>query len=162
MALLSTTHPGGGGSIPASIAALSKGEFYAMFLTTNKRAAAFALSLALLVSAAVLLISQPLAGQAKAPRGPLRVDPPRISTDKTVKYDYDIVYVRAPRFVKGKDGKDHQAQVWPDAGTPHSLKASTDLMLLHPDGSEEMLVAGGQGAIADPYVSVDANWVSST
>jgi hypothetical protein len=28
-------------------------------------------------------------------------------------------------------------------------------MLLHPDGSEEVLVAGGKGAIADPYVSFD-------
>src|SRR5947207_378428 len=32
-------------------------------------------------------------------------------------------------------------------------------MLLHPDGSEEMLVEGGKGAIADPYVSFDAQWV---
>ncbi|MSQ94208.1 MAG: hypothetical protein EXR98_06590 [Gemmataceae bacterium] len=106
-----------------------------------------------------LYACQPLAGQDKPPQRKLRVDPPPIAADKAVKYDYDIVYVRAPRVVKGKDGKDVQAQVWPDAGTPHALRASTDLMVLHPDGSEEMLVEGGQGAIADPYVSFDAKWV---
>ena len=49
--------------------------------------------------------------------------------------------------------------VWPDAGEPTNLRASTDLMLLHPDGSEEVLVAGGKGAIADPFVSFDGEWV---
>src|SRR5262249_40163851 len=93
-----------------------------------------------------------------APR-PLRVDPPPIASDRTVKYDYDIVYVRAPRFVKGSDGKEHQAQVWPNAAEPTNLRAATDLMLLHPDGKEEVLVEGGKGAVADPYVSFDAQWV---
>src|SRR5262249_17783011 len=79
--------------------------------------------------------------------------------DKAVHYDYDIVYVRAPRFVQGSDGKDRQAQVWPNAGEPTNLRAPTDLMLLHPNGSEEVLVEGGKGAIADPYVSFDAQWV---
>ena len=32
-------------------------------------------------------------------------------------------------------------------------------MLLHPDGSEELLVAGGDGAVTDPFVSFDAQWV---
>ncbi len=32
-------------------------------------------------------------------------------------------------------------------------------MLLHPDGSEEVLVAGGNGAVTDPFVSFDAQWV---
>jgi hypothetical protein len=30
---------------------------------------------------------------------------------------------------------------------------------LHPDGTEEVLAAGGKGAIAEPYVSFDAQWV---
>jgi hypothetical protein len=90
---------------------------------------------------------------------PLKARPALIATDRSVKYDYDIVYVRAPRFVKGKDGKDRQAPVWPNAAEPENLRASTDLMLLHPDGTEEVLVAGGNGAIADPYVSFDAQWV---
>ena len=42
--------------------------------------------------------------QDKPPQGRLRVDPPPIATDKSIKYDYDIVYVRAPRFTKGADG----------------------------------------------------------
>lgn len=98
----------------------------------------------------------------KRPEGRLRADPPHIATDKSIKYDYDIVYVRAPRDIKGKDGKDQQAPVWPDASNPEGLRASTDLMLLRPDGSEEILVAGGTGAIADPYVSFDAQWVYYT
>ena len=32
-------------------------------------------------------------------------------------------------------------------------------MLLHPDGSEEVLVPGGKGAVTDPYVSFDGNSV---
>src|SRR5947209_4631074 len=32
-------------------------------------------------------------------------------------------------------------------------------MLLHPDGREEVLVEGGEGSVADPYVSFDAQWV---
>src|SRR5262245_31336813 len=95
----------------------------------------------------------------KPPQRPLRVDPPHISTDKTVKYDYDIVYVRAPRLMKGADGKEKPAAVWPNAAEPENLLAPTDLMLLHPDGSEEVLVEGGRGAVADPYVSFDAQWV---
>jgi len=98
----------------------------------------------------------------KPPQRPLRMEPPHFSTDSTVKIDYDIVYVRAPRFVKGNGGKDFAAQVWPDTGHPFHLSAPTDLMLLHPNGSEEVLVAGGKGAIADPYVSFDAEWVYYT
>jgi hypothetical protein len=93
---------------------------------------------------------------------PLRVDPPHVSTDKTIAYDYDIVYVRAPRAVKGTDGKERLAMVWPDASEPFNMRASTDLMLLHPDGRDEVLVAGAPGAIADPYVSFDAQWVYYT
>jgi hypothetical protein len=124
---------------------------------------AVVLTMALLMGAAVLLTYQLPAPAAdsedQAPQRPLRVEPRPITTDKTVKYDYDIVYVRAPRFVKGKDGKDHQAQVWPNAEDPEAMRASTDLMLLHPDGSEEVLVKGGKGAMADPYVSFNAEWV---
>jgi hypothetical protein len=101
-------------------------------------------------------------GELKPPKGPLRVDPANVATDKSVKYDYDIVYVRAPRFVKGPDGKERPAPVWPDASNPENLRAPTDLMLLHPDGTEEILVPGGKGAVADPYVSFDARWVYYT
>src|SRR5262245_46030815 len=72
---------------------------------------------------------------------PLRVDPQPIASDRSVKYDYDIIYVRAPRAAKGKDGKERLAMVWPDASQPFDMHASTDLMLLHPDGKDELLVA---------------------
>jgi mono/diheme cytochrome c family protein len=99
------------------------------------------------------------ADELRPPQRPLKVDPAHIRTDKTVKYDYDIVYVRAPRTVKTADGKERIAPVWPNAAEPEHLRAPTDLMLLHPDGTEEVLVTGGKGAIADPYVSFDAEWV---
>ena len=35
-------------------------------------------------------------------------------------------------------------------------------MLFHPDGTEEFFVLGGQGAIQDPYVSFDGEWVYYT
>src|SRR5258708_11584605 len=77
-----------------------------------------------------------VASRDNPPQRPLRVAPLPISTDKTVRCDYDIVYVRAPRFVHGSDGKDRQAQVWPNASEPMNLRAATDLMLLHPNGRE--------------------------
>ena len=86
------------------------------------------------------------------------MDPPPIGTDKPVKYDYDIVYVRAPRFVKGRDGK-RRPSAWPEIAHPTNIDAGYDLMLLHPDGREEVLVEGGEGSVADPFVSFDAEWV---
>ena len=66
---------------------------------------------------------------------------------------YDIVYVRQPRY------GDLVNTVWPGAGKPAQAEPGADLMLLHPDGSEEVLVAGGDGAVTDPFVSFDARWV---
>ena len=85
--------------------------------------------------------------------GPLSMDPPHISTDKTVKYDYDIVYVRAPR-------NDRDRSRWAEVGDPRTMEPGSDLMLLHPDGNEEILVAAKDvEAIADPFVSFDGEWV---
>ena len=66
--------------------------------------------------------------------------------------DYDIVYVRAPRF------GDNQNSQWPEVANPGLMDPGADLMLLHPDGSEELLVAGGRGSVTDPFVSFDAQW----
>src|SRR5260370_277607 len=66
--------------------------------------------------------------------------------------DYDIVYVRAPRF-----GDDHPSR-WPEVFAPGRLDPGADLMLLHPDGTEEVLVAGGRGSVTDPFISFDAQW----
>src|ERR1051325_802320 len=63
---------------------------------------------------------------------------PRISTDKSVRYDYDIVYVRAPRA-----GDKVHKRFYTDFSQPVTMEPGADLMLLHPDGSEEQLVAGG-------------------
>jgi hypothetical protein len=46
-----------------------------------------------------------------------------------------------------------------DIAAPLFLEAGADLMLLHPDGSEELLVAGGKGSVTDPVVSLDGQWV---
>lgn len=67
--------------------------------------------------------------------------------------DYDIVYVRQARF------GDNQNTIWPEVFHPARLDPGADLMLLHPDGSEEVLVDGGNGGITDPFVSFDAQWV---
>jgi hypothetical protein len=85
---------------------------------------------------------------------PIDVKVPHISTDKSVKYDYDIVYVRAPR--KGDKGR----TVWTEIAHPALMDAGADLMLLHPNGKEELLVAGGaDAAVTDPLVSLDGEWV---
>jgi hypothetical protein len=87
---------------------------------------------------------------------PIDVRPKPVATDPTVKLDYDIVYVRAPR--KG----DAVGTNWPEISNPVFMDAGADLMLLHPDGSEEVLVAGGAGSVTDPMVSFDGEWVYYT
>src|ERR1044072_6738398 len=117
----------------------------------------------ILLLGAVLSGAAPrLAGQDGPLKSPLRVEPQPIASEPSIKYDYDIVYVRAPRTAKDRSGKERLAMVWPDASEPFNMHASTDLMLLHPDGKDELLVAGAPGAIADPYVSFDAQWVYYT
>jgi hypothetical protein len=107
-----------------------------------------------LVPAALLaglgLAQRPPTGRAP---GPLSVNPPPIATDKTVKYDYDIVYVRGTR--KGDDTVVH----WPEVFGPFNMEPGADLMLLHPDGREELLVSGAGGSVTDPFVSFDGEWV---
>lgn len=67
--------------------------------------------------------------------------------------DYDVVYVRQPRY------GDTTNTTWPEVAHPASLEPGADLMLVHPDGSEELLVAGGNGAVTDPFVSFDGRFV---
>ncbi|MBP7586735.1 MAG: hypothetical protein KBA72_02195, partial [Thermoanaerobaculia bacterium] len=66
---------------------------------------------------------------------------------------YDIVYVRQPRF------GDNVNSTWPEVFHPARIDPGADLMLLHPNGTAELLVAGGNGAVTDPFVSFDAQWV---
>ena len=80
--------------------------------------------------------------------GPIDVNVPAIKSDASIKYDYDIVYVRAQRA-----GDEIHKRFYTDFSQPVTMQAGADLMLLHPDGSEELLVAGGDGSITDPIVS---------
>lgn len=66
---------------------------------------------------------------------------------------YDIVYVRAPRY------GDITFTKWPEVINPVQMEPGADLMLLHPNGSEEVLFAAGNGAVVDPVPSFDAKWV---
>src|SRR5207249_1958370 len=88
---------------------------------------------------------------------PINVNVPHISTDKSVQYDYDIVYVRALRA-----GDKIHKRFFTDFSSPVTLEPGADLMLLHPDGKEERLVEGGDGSVTDPMVSFDGQWVFYT
>src|SRR5262249_28335818 len=99
----------------------------------------------------------PAAGQtAREPRflDPLDVKVPHISSDKDIVYDYDIVYVRARRA-----GDKTHKRYYTDFSQPVTMEPGADLMLLHPDGKEELLVEGGDGSVTDPVVSFDGEWV---
>src|SRR5262249_46075572 len=65
-----------------------------------------------------------------------------------------IVYVRAPR--RAADGRSR----WAEGGDPRTMEPGAELMLLHPDGKEEVLVpVKPHEAISDPFVSFDGNSV---
>ncbi len=95
-------------------------------------------------------------GNERQPKKLYPMNPKPIASDASVRYDYDIVYVRAPR-----KGDTTQIQ-WADVFMPTRFEPGSDLILLHPDGSEEVLVRAGQDSVADPFVSFDAQWVYYT
>ena len=66
---------------------------------------------------------------------------------------FDVVYVRQPRHGDDED------MTWPEVFHPCTFEPGSDLVLLHPDGSEEVLVSAGPGAVTDPFVSFDARSV---
>lgn len=105
------------------------------------------------LAACVLLAAHTLLAQDKPPGIRLSIDPPPILTDKTVQYDYDIVYVRGLRRADGKEAR------WAEFSRPLNMEPGADLMLLHPDGNEEVLVSGAGGSVMDPYVSFDGQSV---
>jgi hypothetical protein len=97
-----------------------------------------------------------------APKEPLfpenlNVKVPHIDEDDSVSIGYDIVYVRADRA-----GDEKHKRYYADFSQPVTMEPGADLMLLHPDGSEELLVDGGAGSVTDPFVSFDAEWVYYT
>lgn len=118
---------------------------------TARRLIIFALAL---VAAGLILPEVAGQGQKDRPAAkPLNVNPPAIGTDQSVRYDYDIVYVRAPRHGDKKLSK------WAEFSDPTRMEPGADLMLLRPDGSDEVLVSGQDGSVMDPYVSFDGQWV---
>ena len=108
------------------------------------------LGVALPLVLAALISAAPPAKRSPAPLG---VRPLHVSSDRAVKYDYDIIYVRAPRH-----GDDKQI-AWTEVFAPLRAEPGSDLMLLHPDGKEEVLVAAGEDTITDPFVSFDGQSV---
>jgi hypothetical protein len=65
---------------------------------------------------------------------------------------YDLIYVRQPRF-----GPETNT-IWPEVFHPARLDPGADLILLHTNGTEEVLIAGENGSVTDPMVSFDAEW----
>jgi RNA polymerase sigma factor (sigma-70 family) len=101
-----------------------------------------------------LLAAKQAAEKPKLYKDAIGLEPPPIGKDPAVKYDFDIVYVRAPREGDGSKSK------WAEVGDPRTMEAGAELMLLHPDGSEEVLVAvTSKESIADPIVSFDGQSV---
>jgi hypothetical protein len=66
---------------------------------------------------------------------------------------YDIVYVRQPRY------GDNAHITWPEVFHPGRLEPGSDLVLLHPNGVEEVLVDTTHGAVTDPFISFDGQSV---
>jgi hypothetical protein len=88
---------------------------------------------------------------------PGRDFPPHVSKDKSVVFDYPIVYVRVPRpYPKEYYGINHLNQ----AGLHQTNAPGAELRLLHPDGRDESLVPVEKDeSITDPMVSFDGQWV---
>ena len=72
----------------------------------------------------------------------------------SVAADYPIVAVRAPR------AGDTTIVNWPEVVHPINVEPGTHLVLIKPDGTEEVLVSAGEaGAVLDPCPSLDGKWV---
>lgn len=114
---------------------------------------------ALAVSVASVFLLPVFCRDSLAQKEPLFLDDidvriPHVSEDDSVSIDYDIVYVRADRA-----GDEVHKRYYTDFSQPVTMEPGADLMLLHPDGSEELLVDGGDGSVTDPVVSFDGQWV---
>ena len=77
-----------------------------------------------------------------------------IAAPEEVGVDYDIVYVRYPAV----DANDPYVTI-PQGEQPYSIARGADLMLLHPDGSEEVLVDCETCSVMDPFISFDGHYV---
>lgn len=84
---------------------------------------------------------------------PSAVDLPAAQRYTSGRVDYDIVYVRQPRY------GDVDETIWPEVFHPGRIDPGADLMLLHPGGNEEVLFRGGDGAVTDPFITFDGTAV---
>jgi hypothetical protein len=89
------------------------------------RVAAFFLLCAVIPLAAV---SGRAADREDLHLGTINVEVPHVSSDPSVRLDYDIVYVRAPRA-----GDRVHKRFYTDFSQPVTMEPGADLMLLHPD-----------------------------
>lgn len=124
----------------------------------------------LLLSVFLIGLSAVLTPNARAATNPapgdspsaIRYLPSAICTPNIV--TTDIVYVRAPRF------GDNENSLWADTVRPLSLDPGADLMLLHPNCTQEKLfplpehqafldAPIGNGSVTDPGISFDGKWV---
>lgn len=78
---------------------------------------------------------------------------PEACPDSKIGVCYDIVYVRQVRF------GDFQNTIWPEIFHPGRMDPGADLVLLHTDGTEEILVDCDDCGVTDPFISFDAKWV---
>jgi len=68
--------------------------------------------------------------------------------------NYDIIYVRYPAtnpsspFVSIPQGE-----------RPYDIAASADLILLHPDGTEDVIIDCTECSVMDPFISYNGEWV---
>lgn len=104
-----------------------------------------------------LLIGVALADDEPRFLDPIDVDISSIESDASVTWDYPIAYVRAPRA-----GDKIHKRFYTDFSAPITMEPGADLMLLHPDGREEILAEGGEGSVTDPIVSLDGEWIYFT
>ena len=116
-------------------------------------------SFALVCGAVLACVVSPAVAE-KLPETPINIEPLPVAKDKDIKIEYPIVYVRSPRWVQ--DGDRKQPARWAEFAHIFNVNPGSDLVLLKPDGSEEVLVEAGEGAVQDPYVSFDGEWIYYT
>ena len=102
----------------------------------------------LLCWTSIIAVAFPIAARAdeadKRYPTAIGLEVPHVSSDSSINFDYPIVYVRVPRT------SDSVVSKWAEIAHPVSMDPGGDLMLLQPDGNEEVLVAGGKGSVTDP------------
>lgn len=91
---------------------------------------------------------------------PLSITPEPIAPGDVL---YPIVFAQAPRFIpSGNPQKPLIGSRWAEFGHPVAVNPGTHLMLRNVDGSLELLVNGGAGAVQDLCVSFDGTTVFYT